>query len=186
MTAAHKRQKDPDGVRRGLLDHASAIAARQGLTDVTVAAVASAAGVTKGGLFHHFTNKKALVEAMFDDQLEQLGERLNAIMGDDPVHHGRFTRAYVIVATSVGEEDRRIWGALSSALSPGSDLCQRWYAWLDECIEAHHETDASPGLEIIRLAADGAWLMAITRIPMIDFSRLRDRLLFMTGDAVSS
>lgn len=181
MTLAHKRPKDPDGVRRGLLSHASAIAAGKGLNDVTITAVASAAGVTKGALFHHFANKDALIEAMFDHQLQQLDARLDALMDADPIQHGRFTRAYVLSATSVGDDDRETWGALSSVLIPGSDLCRRWYAWLDARLDVHQTTDSGTHLEIVRLAADGAWLMAITRTAICDMERLRERLTAMTA-----
>lgn len=180
MTLAHKRLKDPDGVRRGLLDHASTLAAGRGLDDVTVAAVAAAAGVTKGALFHHFASKDALIDAMFDHQLQLLDERIDAMMDADPEPHGRFTRAYVLAATSVGDDERRIWGALTSVLLPGSALCRRWYAWLDARLDRHKATDHGTGLEVVRLAADGAWLMAVTRTPRYDMDQLGERLIAMT------
>ena len=58
MVNAHHRKKQPEQVRRTLLDCAARIAAEQGIANVTVQAVAEAAGVTKGGLFHHFPEQK--------------------------------------------------------------------------------------------------------------------------------
>ena len=58
MQSPHRRKKQPEQVRRSLLDCAAQIAVEQGLASVTIQAVAEAAGVTKGGLFHHFASKR--------------------------------------------------------------------------------------------------------------------------------
>ena len=65
MNNAHQRPKEPVRVRRALLDAAQQIAVAQGLQNVTVQAVAQAAGVTKGGLLHHFASKQRLLDALF-------------------------------------------------------------------------------------------------------------------------
>src|SRR5581483_4435078 len=52
--SAYTRAKQPEQVRRALLDCAATIAMDHGVSGITVQAVAAAAGVTKGGLFHHF------------------------------------------------------------------------------------------------------------------------------------
>ncbi|MBP8939478.1 MAG: helix-turn-helix transcriptional regulator, partial [Agrobacterium sp.] len=62
MTNAHERKKQPEIVRRSLLDCAAKLAADQGVAALSIQAVADAAGVTKGGLFHHFASKQALLE----------------------------------------------------------------------------------------------------------------------------
>ena len=54
MPEAHKRVKDPQAVRRRLMDEAKKLAIESGISAITVQAVASAAGVTKGGFLHHF------------------------------------------------------------------------------------------------------------------------------------
>ena len=56
----YKRKKQPEVVRRALLDQAARITLEQGLSKVTFQAVADAAGVTKGGLMHPFATKNAL------------------------------------------------------------------------------------------------------------------------------
>src|SRR3546814_16336783 len=49
----------------------------------------------KGGLFHHFPNKQALVEGVLADQFEKLDAVLDDIIAADRLPYGRFTRAYV-------------------------------------------------------------------------------------------
>ena len=65
MPEAHKRVKDPQAVRRRLMDEAKKLAIESGISAITVQAVASAAGVTKGGFLHHFPSKQALIDAIF-------------------------------------------------------------------------------------------------------------------------
>src|SRR3546814_17071352 len=59
------------------------------------ATVADSAKVTKGGLFHHFPNKQALVEGVLADQFEKLDAVLDDIIAADRLPYGRFTSAYV-------------------------------------------------------------------------------------------
>src|SRR3546814_11650537 len=67
-TTLFRSRKAPETVRRALLDGAAAIAASHGLAAISVQTVADSAKVTKGGLFHHFPNKQALVEGVLADQ----------------------------------------------------------------------------------------------------------------------
>ncbi|HRN83289.1 MAG TPA: helix-turn-helix domain-containing protein, partial [Hyphomicrobium sp.] len=57
MTNAHKRRKQPDIVRHQLLDVAARLCLKNGLHGLTLDAVAKEAGVSKGGLLHHFPSK---------------------------------------------------------------------------------------------------------------------------------
>ena len=95
MTNAHERKKQPEVVRRNLLDCAAKLAAEQGVAALSVQAVADAAGVTKGGLFHHFPSKQALLEAVMADLLTALDSEIDAFVSQDCEAYGRFTRAYV-------------------------------------------------------------------------------------------
>jgi AcrR family transcriptional regulator len=47
-----------------MLDAAEAVVVRQGIANLTLEAVAAEAGMSKGGLLHHFPSKDRLVEAM--------------------------------------------------------------------------------------------------------------------------
>ena len=96
MSSAHERKKQPEVVRRALIDCAATLAMERGLQAVTVQAVAAAAGVTKGGLFHHFATKEKLIEAVFDAQLDIFGAAVEEALQDDHSSYGCFTRAYVV------------------------------------------------------------------------------------------
>lgn len=85
----HKRKKQPELVRRALLDEAAKLAIKEGLGSVTVQAVANAAGVTKGGFIHHFPSKQALIDTLFQELLDSIDADLDKFMADDPEPTGR-------------------------------------------------------------------------------------------------
>src|SRR3546814_14402677 len=93
-TTLFRSRKAPETVRRALLDGAAAIAASHGLAAISVQTVADSAKVTKGGLFHHFPNKQALVEGVLADQFEKLDAVLDDIIAADRLPYGRFTPGY--------------------------------------------------------------------------------------------
>ncbi|WP_429110175.1 TetR/AcrR family transcriptional regulator, partial [Aeromonas veronii] len=64
METAH-RKKDPVRLQEQLLESAATIAARDGIAALSLNAVATEAGVSKGGLLHHFPNKQSLIFALF-------------------------------------------------------------------------------------------------------------------------
>lgn len=181
-STAYSRKKRPDLVRRTLLDEAARIAVEHGLSGVTVQAVADAAGVTKGGLFHHFPSKQALIEAMFSDVLDQLGAEIEGHVAKDEQPHGRFTRAYVEVLL-VGERFGvgSPFDALSVAAMAEPALRPFWTNWLDDRLARHRDTDSDPALEIVRFAADGAWMTYLGHRRTCPAVRtLRDRLIELT------
>lgn len=181
MAGAYSRKKQPETVRRALLDEATKLAAEGGLSAVTVSAVAQAAGVTKGGLFHHFPSKRALVEGVFRDLLERLDAEIDERIAADPEPRGRYTRAYVEASFSEGAAGACSWSALSVSMIADPDLRRLWSVWSSERMSRHRETDGSVEFEIIRLAADGCWYANVLG-PGAEAPAdvLRDRLISMT------
>ncbi len=155
---AYKRKKQPELVRRAILDEALRIAAQSGLAEVTIQAVGEAAGVSKGGVFHHFANKRALLEAMSADLLQRLDAEIEDCLRDD-AGHGRFTRAYVrTLMTGANFGLGSQFDAIGLAAMMDEQMAQGWQEWFLARLEQHRDTDSDPMLEIVRLAADGAWL----------------------------
>jgi len=156
---SHTRKKQPDVLRRALLDHAARLATERGLTGITVQAVAEAAGVTKGGLFHHFPSKQALIEGVFVDLLTRLDADIDAHLRQDDEQYGRFTRAYVAVTFADLEPGHAsAWAVLSGTTFADPALGRLWESWMNKRLERHRDTDHAPILEIARFAADGLWL----------------------------
>lgn len=165
MENAYERKKQPELVRRGLLDHAQRLAVEHGLAALTIQAVADAAGVTKGGLFHHFPSKQALVVAMFTDVVEALDREIDELIAEDDEAYGSFTRAYVNSCFQDRDRaDANLWSALSVSMISEPALREIWSQWQAMRFERHRHTDSDLDLEIIRLAADGVWLADLTAV----------------------
>jgi AcrR family transcriptional regulator len=73
------------GARDRMLDAAEALARSVGAANLTLDAVAQAAGVSKGGLLYHFPNKDALLAAMLERHVGRVDEsccRLRETLGN--------------------------------------------------------------------------------------------------------
>ncbi|MCA1299698.1 TetR/AcrR family transcriptional regulator [Stappia indica] len=181
MSAAHHRRKDPEKVRHALLAAARLMASDKGLAALSLQAVAAAAGVTKGALFHHFASKQALVDAVFADLLESLDQDIDARIAADGEPQGCFTRAYADVVCRLGAADpadphAALW--ISAIAEPR--LRERWADWVTQRLDRHRRTDNAPPLAIVRHAADGVWLADLAGIDIPDRAALRDRLIAAT------
>jgi TetR/AcrR family transcriptional regulator, transcriptional repressor for nem operon len=64
------RKKQPAKTRRAILDAAGAEFAAHGYAGTGLGAIVERAELTKGALFHHFTDKRAMAVAWIDDLLE--------------------------------------------------------------------------------------------------------------------
>ncbi len=83
MEAQH-RKKDPVRLHKQLLESAATIAGRDGIASLSLNAVAREAGVSKGGLLHHFPNKQALIFALFARLLAIMEEAIAELMAALP------------------------------------------------------------------------------------------------------
>ena len=175
MSSAHTRKKRPDIVRRDLLQNAITLAARQGLTALSLQQVAEAAGVTKGGLLHHFPNKQALIDAVFDVLVTQFNQGLQEAMAPDPEPYGRFSRAYLDLCL-VDVSDLDEWSALWRSVMMDPHLSIRWGAWLTDQLKRYGEEETGPTLEAVRFAADGIWMGRFARITPANQNGLRTYL----------
>lgn len=168
MTDAHRRPKTPDQTRRALLDAAARIAVDQGVMALSLPAVAAAAGVTKGALFHHFGSKQGLIEATCADLLQRIEAEIDTALAADPGGYGQFTRAYVACSFAQPDPARGVspWASLSLTCLSDPALAQIWRDWITARLARHQETDGTAALEAVRLAADGHWLAQIYAVPV--------------------
>lgn len=189
MTLANQRKKQPELVRQRLLDCAAQLLVAQGVVGVTVQAVAGAAGVTKGGLLHHFPSKQQLLEAVFVDLLREFDAAIDEALASDPGGHGRFTRAYVRVTLGfdlLAKPNPHSALSLSTLTEPG--LRGQWGDWLRGRLQRHRDTDGDPSLQLARYAADGVWLAAVMAQDgeqPVDRAGLLARMLDLTRVAVT-
>lgn len=159
MSQSHRRKKQPILVRQQLLAVAGRLAVEQGMAAVTLDAVSQAAGVSKGGLLHHFPTKVTLLDGLFDSLVSAFDAAIDREMVNDPVPQGRFTRAYLraVIGLQAEAEEGGGWRGLTMALLSEPGLRGRWRAWVQERSDEYVGTDSSIDAMIVRFAADGLW-----------------------------
>jgi AcrR family transcriptional regulator len=146
--------------RDRLLDAAADVLLTSGAENVTLIAIAERAGVSKGGLLHHFPSKRAVVTALVDRLVDQFDAALRAA-GPEP---GAATRAYLTgtlepTASTVGAKSDRLAAALLAAtlidpeaLSPLRRTYEDWQHRLE------NDGIDPAAATAVRLAVDGWWL----------------------------
>ncbi len=162
MSIAHKRKKQPEKVRKKIIECAAEIIIEQGPNNITLQAVADAAGVTKGGLLHHFCNKNQLSEAVSKYFLTQIDTELDRLMAQDLVEYGRFTRAYINgISQDLASSKNEHWISFALYTISEPKLKLMWNEWIKEKQRIHSDTDSDQRLQVLRYAADGVWFEVI-------------------------
>jgi AcrR family transcriptional regulator len=152
-------------LRKRILDGAERLLLKEGLDGFRLDAVAAEAGVSKGGLLHHFRSKQALIDGVLLRRVDEFDAVLPE-PGDPP---GAFTRAWLDaavpeIAPETGGSHDQIVVVLLSALAGGSSmeiLRERYETW-------QHKL-AADGLDpviatLVRVAADGWWLSHVLNL----------------------
>ncbi len=165
MNVNYRKKKQPEVVRAALLEATAEMIVEKGLNALTLDAVAERAGVSKGGLIHHFASKQILLEELNREILGEYGKFIDDYIAADPEPRGRFIRAYIrsfftplkYPATS------KLFKAFALEMSHDEaihKLCADWY-WA--ILEKHGEQEHQPlKAQMLQFAADGLWMEECT------------------------
>ncbi|UNU73584.1 TetR/AcrR family transcriptional regulator [Moraxella nasovis] len=169
-----KRKNNPELLRHTLLIAAKDIMLEDGIAQLSMQKVATLAGVSKGGLFHHFKSKDDLISSVVSLFIAQLNTAIISQIADQNAF-GVFTTAYVRVFF----DDKNIglgsqWSGLIKPITAESSLRQQWQQWLDNKLHQHHKTDSDDRLHLVRMAVDGVWLNGVSTH---ELPRLKEHLL---------
>ncbi len=146
-----------------LLNAAEAVVVRQGIANLTLDAVAAEAGMSKGGLLHHFPTKDRLVEALVTRAAENWRACYMEAYGRTPEGPGRMARALLSHCLSDAQgwtdELRRSSAAVFAALAQNPSLIEPMRAVYSDLRRRIAEDGLSPGVgEAVAAAIDGLWL----------------------------
>ena len=149
--------------RDKMLDAAETVIARDGIGDVTLDAVAAAAGISKGGLLHHFPSKDALVQALVIRCAESWRTKYMEAHANTPDGPGRMARALITYcltdADTWTDQLRRMGSSVFAALAQNPALIQPMRAVYADLHRRVAEDGLPPGVgEAIVAATDGLWL----------------------------
>lgn len=152
------RQARATRTRAKLLDAAATVVRRDGVQAMTLARVAEEAGVSKGGLLHHFGSKEELVTGLLEKTLADADAGLAELSGDGP---GAFARAYLEYVRRPDEHQADAATAVFAAAAAGdgelgaaADVFEGWQRRL------MHDDGLDPALGLLaRIVGDGLWLI---------------------------
>lgn len=145
--------------REEVLEAIARIIERDGLTTVTLDAVAVATGMTRAGLLYHFPSREALIQATHEHLTKLWEESLieSAGKASDEASDSERHSAYINVCTKAA---RRVELLLMLESSDSQELGQLWQQIIDRWAPPAPQSDDASGLDkfIARLAADGLWI----------------------------
>lgn len=144
------RTRLPKSKRRvEILTQARKLFLEQGLADTEMEDIRLACGISRGGLYHHFSSKRAVLNGLVESEVSALVEALD-VDGASPIlvllqagssHLGG--DAGVLAALETLEEKRDYLSALDQAFSTvlKSPLLARMVAYARDDINAEHLTE---------------------------------------------
>lgn len=128
-----------------ILDAANAVLQERGAGGLTIDAVAAAAGLSKGGVLHHFSSKDALVAALVARKLASLRDGIAACeAGQEP---GRANLAQAMIAHFRGTycDDDEFSRALLVASIENPDALQDYRGFVAERLARLSDTEGGRG-----------------------------------------
>lgn len=158
--------------RDRMLDAAEAVVVRQGIANLTLDAVAAEAGISKGGLLHHFPSKDRLVEHMVARCAENWLACAIGSYESVPEGPGRMARAmlsHLVDAQSWTDQCRQSSSAVFAALAQNPALIQPMRAVYSTIREKLAHDGLPPGVgETVIAAMDGLWLYRVLGLASVD------------------
>ncbi|WP_431937651.1 TetR/AcrR family transcriptional regulator [Nocardia grenadensis] len=178
--------RDKERTRLAVLEAAERMFAERG-GRVSLSGIAAAAGVTKGGLMHHFPNRDALLAGVTEHLIAKVWAEIHECIDLSENRPGKFTRGYVRALTSGSESVARAFSPTGLVVTLGtvSGLEQLFAEDARRLDEAFDADGLAPGTtSVIRFAAEG--LATAVNSPYLAADRLesaRAQLLAMTETA---
>ncbi len=162
-----RKKEEAMQTRETVLKAAAQIIGRQGVSAFTIDAVAREAGVTKGGVLHHFPSKEDLINGLIEHVMNIFNTRLQEELKAEPEEApGRWLRAYIRTVFSVQYDVNNLIPALAAAVAADHQTLDRIRRSFEQSQQAAVEDQLDPvQATIIRLAVDG---LVFTRALSID------------------
>jgi AcrR family transcriptional regulator len=164
-------------LRDRMLDAAETVVVRQGIANLTLDAVAAEAGLSKGGLLHHFPSKDRLIEAMVTRAANNQRAYYLDAFTRAPEGAGRMARGVLdnclTDADCWTDQLRRSSAAVFAALAHKPALIEPMRAVYSDLYKQLEDEGLPPGVgEVIAAAADGLWLNWVLGLVPVDQGRI--------------
>ncbi len=175
MTTKLTKKKQPEVVRYNLLEATAALVAEVGFAGATLDQVAQKAGVSKGGLLHHFPSKQALFSALEKEILDEFEKMLDDFIAADPEPRGRFVRSYIKTRfTPLKAMDTvKLFRAFAMEIPHDESMAQNCREWFIGLMTKHGEDSPSTEARLLCFAADGIWMEDCTGMTSVTLEERR-------------
>ena len=185
--------RDAEHTRRNVLDAAIRSLITEGL-GVSIQAIATAAGITKSGLMHHFNNRTELLVSVAEDAIEDFRNQVNDNIDLAENRPGKLLRAYIRTLFDNLEyqdsyDPAQLWSVLAPMPEITDLLIDDATRWRDDFIAdglnpdrvtvaMHaaksfvHEAQLDPGISAESMARAKSVILALTNEtgPLVDVS----------------
>ncbi len=181
-------KEEAAATRQRLLSMATELLRTRGVNGLTLDLVAKEAGISKGGLLHHFPTKLALLEYVLRRMIDDFEARVQSHYDKLPPQPGRWLRAYIFATFNETDEHPvfplEVAALLFTAISEHPSLQSLLHTDMQHWHERLMNDGIAPGRALlIRHAADAHWMEQVLASQPIDPSlrqALIDELLQLT------
>jgi AcrR family transcriptional regulator len=132
-----------------IMNAAEAVVVEAGAVHLTLDAVAAKAGVSKGGLLHHFPTKAALIEGMINRLIKTREESRKKMWSELPDGPARRVKAFTLSAVLRDKKSDRVGGSLLAILAHDPKLSEP----IRKVVRKVYAEIASEGVRFERAAA---------------------------------
>ncbi|MCX5813924.1 MAG: TetR/AcrR family transcriptional regulator [Proteobacteria bacterium] len=169
-----------------IVDAAETVVMEAGAVHMTLGAVADRAGISKGGLLHHFPTKVALLEAMINRLIKSREVSRKKIWSELPDSPPRELKAFMLSSLLRDKKSDRVGASLLAALAHDPKLAEP----VRKAIIKVYTEIVSPGVRferaaVLALSADGLLLQEILSVsPFTEEQRTKivEELLRLTDE----
>ena len=154
------QRRSAEETRKMIFAACNRILQRDGLSSLTLDAVAVEAGLSKGGLLYHFPSKVEMIEALFQYHLERFNRRLDELVLEEGEGKGSWLRAYA--KASVEQITDPGQASMFASLFAAGERYPTVLAIMKISYDEWQQKVEKSGLPtdvamLVRLAVDGLW-----------------------------
>ncbi|MDH6675624.1 AcrR family transcriptional regulator [Paenibacillus sp. LBL] len=169
--------------RKDILSSASYIIEHSGMEKLTLDAVAKHAGISKGGLLHHFPNKESIIQGLIEEYGNAFFLEVKKNANEDE-HMGRWNRSYIETSFNDKKTTSALSNSLLAVLFSNPELMTS-YQRDNNLIQEEMSKDGIDivSATIIKLASDGLWLAELLGIGTLNEElrhKVKDKLMNLT------
>ncbi|MDK8182906.1 TetR family transcriptional regulator [Paenibacillus sp. UMB4589-SE434] len=155
--------------REKIMKAAIYIVNKQGVQHLTLEGVATQAGISKGGLLHHYGSKELLVKALLEYTTQGYYNDVRAYAEEENPRPGSWTRAMIKASACDELYQTDLNTGIAAALLTNPQLLsltREHYEFMQQKLE---QDGLDPVLAtIIRLAVDGLWFAEMLHLAPLD------------------